>query len=192
MVLLCANHCHAQKKISITKWVAKTVDSLQRNHVDTIEYYHSYCGECMIADNPNEEKHRTYCETDDGWTQIESTIIYQQKGKYYSLTFNCNEPAMKKTMATVASLQYFLSIIPDLDKRDKTIKAIYKRHQFLPMVATDGSYEDAYIFCRKVKQGASMRYTQKTDAAWRAYFWIDKETDLFRLMLSDIKSGVGY
>jgi hypothetical protein len=88
------------QKVSIQKWVNHAVDSLKKNHVDTIEYYHQYCGECIIlkppvnVNNP-QEKSASYCE-DNGWVQVENVIIYQQNGRHYSLTFDCANPPIKK------------------------------------------------------------------------------------------------
>jgi hypothetical protein len=185
LIVLGINHIYGQK-VSIKNWVTHTIDSLQKSNIDTIEYYHAYCGECLIEQPPG--KSVDYCETDDSWTQVENIIIYQQKGSYYSLAFNCNYPSIKKQLSTVNSLSYFISIVPVLGKRDRYGKALQKKHKFNPPIISDGGYEEAFLYCNKIKQNAFMQEDQKTDKVWRSYFWIDKETKLFELLESDVSS----
>jgi len=177
------NYSYAQK-VSIRKWVSHNVDSLKKIRVDTIEYYHQYCGECYIRNPPG--VHRNHCETEDSWTQVVNIILYQQQGKYHSLTFNCLGPSIKQDINAANSLTYFISIIPTLNNRDRAIKALIKRRKFLAPIFVDGTYEEADIYLNNKKQHAYMQIDERTDKTWRSFFWIDKETKLFKLITVDI------
>lgn len=188
LILLCLNIVYAQK-INLEKWVSKTVDSLKKEKIDTIEYYHSYCGECWIIEKPvdkNTKTNKTYCDVGSGWVQIENIIIYKQKNKYYTLSFNCNYPPIKKELASVKSLDYFISIIPILYKGDKTLKHLYQKNKFNPPIAVDGGYEEAYIYWNKKKQSVFLQEDQKTSKVWNKFFWIPKQVQLLKFIKSDI------
>src|ERR1700679_923935 len=78
------------QKINLEKWVAHVVDSLQKNRVDTMVYYHEYCGECYITRAFGDTVKHHNCQLENSWVQIENTIIYKQNGGYFSLAFDCN------------------------------------------------------------------------------------------------------
>jgi len=186
-------HSYAQK-VSLKDWVSHTVDSLNRKHVDTIEYYHAYCGECEILRKPpmlggpadTLPTHR--CDVGNGWVQMVNDVIYKQKGRYYSLTFNCSYPPIKKELQNVKSLDYFLSIVPVLVKRDKYGDAMQKKRHFNPPITVDGGYEEAFLYCGHVRKSIFMQDGQKTDKGWRTYFWIDKQTKMLAMLESEIGS----
>ncbi len=186
LISLSINYTYAQK-VNLEKWVSHTVDSLQKNHVDTIEYYHTYCHECVILRKPPTDTLPTHqCEDENSSMQVENKIIYRQKNKYYSLTFNCGYPPIKKELENVKSLRYFLSIIPILNKRDKIITARYKKHKFPAPIIVDGRYEEAFIYCNNVRQNVFMHYDKKTYKGWSNYLWIDEQIKLLQLINSDI------
>lgn len=162
------------------QWVFNIVDSLRQNKVDTIEYYHAYCGECMV-----EKPNTSSCYVNTGWTQIQNTIIYKQEGVYYSLTFNCSYPPIKQQLQGVKSLDYFLSITSLLDKRDKYQAVLRKNKKFNPPVIVDGGYEEAVLYYNGSTKSVYMQENQKNDKVWRSLFWIDKQTKLLKLMESE-------
>jgi hypothetical protein len=187
MLVAVITAAHAQK-VNLQKWVTHTVDSLHKNHVDTIEYYRAYCNECIISRKPPELGQPTdtlpthQCDIENGGTETVIDIIYKQKNKYYSLTFNCGYPPIRKELKSVKSLDYFLSIVPILAKRDRYGDAMQKKNKFNPPITVDGGYEEAFFYCGHVKQAVFMQDNQKTSTAWRAYFWIDKQTKLLALL----------
>ncbi|HEY8780859.1 MAG TPA: hypothetical protein VIM16_04525 [Mucilaginibacter sp.] len=187
LIVLNINYNYAQK-VSLKKWASHTIDSLQKNQVDTIEYYHAYCGECEILRKPTDTLLTHQCEVENSWTQIVNEIIYKQKDKYYSLTFNCGYPPIKKELKSANSLKYFLSIVPVLNKRDKHEAAMRKKRKFNPPIIVDGGYEEAFLYCSHIKQHVFMQDDQKTDKGWRFYFWIDKQTQLLALLESETSS----
>jgi hypothetical protein len=179
-ILFSAN-VYAQK--GIEKINSHKIDSLQHVNVDTIIYYQSYCGECEILG------HKQSCYVLSGYTLIENVIIYQQKGKFYSLDFDCYNSSVKKQLDSCKSIPYFISILSTLNKRNKTIKAIYKKGDFLGPGTSDGGFEEAHIYFNKNKQTVSMSAAEKTRLydVYKKYFWIDKEIHLLKLIESDIK-----
>ena|ERR1700761_8902174 len=181
------SYCSAQN-VNLQKWVNRNVDSLQREHIDTIIYYHSYCGECYIIQSKS-DLHKDCTITDDSWTQLENRIIYQQNGQYFTLTFNCNYPPLKQQLKTGYSIPYFISIIPVLNKRDQVQNKMFKQHKFNPPVLIDGGYEEASIYLHKTTKRIYLQEYQKTDKNWRKFFWIDKETYLFKLIADDLKGA---
>ena len=181
-------HFAVAQKISLEKWALHNVDSLHKNHVDTIEYYHAYCGECFISGKPTDTLPRHQCELENSWVEIENIIIYKQKSKYYSLTFDCNYPPIKKELKGCKSIDYFLSVIPVLNKRDKTITEMYRHNKFLGPIVSDGGYEEVFLYCRSIKQHVDIQDYQKTDKTWKSYFWIDKEIKLLTLVGADLFS----
>jgi len=193
LVMLSINYANAQK-VDLEKWVSHNVDSLQKIRVDTIEYYHAYCGECIILrkppilGQPTDTLPTHQCDVGNGWEQRVNDIIYKQKGKYYSLTFNCSYPPIKKELKSANSLKYFLSIVPVLNKRDKHEAAMRKKRKFNPPIIVDGGYEEAFLYCSHIKQHVFMQDDQKTDKGWRFYFWIDKQTKLLALLESETSS----
>jgi hypothetical protein len=174
--------------VDVNKWATHIVDSLQKNKVDTIEYYHAYCGECEILRKPTDTLPTHQCDVGD-WTEILNDIIYKQGGKSYSLTFNCGYPPIKKELKSVKSLDYFLSIVPILNRRDKYGASMQKKRKFNPMVVVDGGYEKALFYCGKVRQSIFMQEDQKTNKGWRAYFWIDKQIKLLALLEAETASN---
>jgi len=175
-------NCSYAQKVNLKKWASHTVDSLQKKRIDTIEYYHAYCGECAILRKPTDTLPTHQCEVENSWTQRENEIIYKQNNKYYSLTFNCSYPPIKKELKDIKSLGYFLSIVPILVKRDRHEVAMQKKHKFNPPMVVDGGYEEAFFYCGRVRQKIFMQEDQKTDKGWRRYFWIDKQTKLLALL----------
>jgi hypothetical protein len=181
-IILNIGFAYAQK-INLEKWVSHQVDSLRHEKVDTIEYFHAYCGECAIVEKPpmlGAPSHN--CDVGNGWTQLKTIIIYQQNNHYYSLKFNCGYPPIKDELQNIKSIKYFLSIVPDLIKRDKYENALYKKHKLNPPVTVDGGYEEAVLYIPQVKSSVYMQENQKTDKAWRSFFWIGKQTQLLKLL----------
>jgi hypothetical protein len=186
MAFLCAEHSLAQK-INLEKWVKHQRDSLIRNGIDTIIYYHHYCGECSVKvkgdDKPN-------CEViDNSWTLIESFLIYKQNGNAFAIKFNYCKPPIKTKLISCKSTPYFLSIIPILHKRDKVYAQMRKQVKFFPPIPTDGSYEEATLYCHKSRSNVSLSEYQKNEGYkyWKSYFWIDEEIKLITLIEQDLK-----
>jgi hypothetical protein len=193
LTILSINFASAQK-ISLEKWVSHVVDSLNKKQVDTIEYYRAYCNECVILRKPPILGQTTdtlpthQCAIENGGTERVIEILYKQNNKYYSLSFNCGYPPIKNELKSVKSLDYFLSIVPVLAKRDRYGDALQKKRKFNPPITVDGGYEEAFLFCGHIKQTVYMQDNQKTDKGWRAYFWIDKQTKLLALLESETAS----
>ncbi|WP_295672918.1 hypothetical protein [uncultured Mucilaginibacter sp.] len=196
LTVLGINYTYAQE-VNLKEWVSHKIDSLQNSHIDTIEYYHQYCAGCFIRKTSTTKKHNI-CEA-DGYTQIENIIIYQQRGKFYSLAFNCNYPLVERRLSEIKSFAYFLSIVPILNKRDSIITATenaYKNrsivmndtNKFLFGGGDDGIFEEAYLVVKELKQSVKMELDQKTDKVWRSYFWIDKQTKLLTMLESETAS----
>lgn len=122
--------CSFAQKISLEKWVERNVDSLNNIGIDTIIYYHDYCGECIVLEKPvninDTTARKHHCEIDNSWTQLANLIIYKQKGANYTLSFDCSYPPLKSTLKTCTSIPYFLTIVPDLNRRDTLQKAVQK------------------------------------------------------------------
>jgi len=172
--------CHAQK--GIEKLTRYKIDSLQHIRVDTILYYCSYCGECSIRG----QKHTCYLAS--GYTLSDNIIIYKQHGRFYTLSFDCSNTSIKKQLDSCRSIPYFISIISTLDARDKAIKLIYKQKQFLPPIVIDGSSATAEIYYNRKRQSASINLDMPQDLVetWNYYFWFKKETNLFKLIKTDL------
>jgi len=175
--------CHAQK--GIAKLTRYKIDSLQHLHVDTILHYCSYCGECEVLGR------KRNCYLASGYTLTENLIIYQQQGKFYLLDFDCSNTIIKKQLDSSKSIPYFISIIPTLDARDKAIKLIYKKRNFLPPIITDGSSATAEIYDNRKRQYASINLDMSQDLmeAWDHYFWFKNEVNLFKLIKTDLDKG---
>lgn len=191
IIALLTSTCSFAQKNNLEKWVKINVDSLYNIGVDTVIYYHYYCGECMVLKpiNTTDSTAKSHqCEIDNSWVQIINVIIYQQNGAFFALSFNCSYPPIKSPLKTCSSIPYFISIIPDLDRRDKVQKAMFKKHKFNPPIVVDGGYEEASIYLRKKTQSIDLQEDQKTDTAWRSFFWIDKEAHLLKFIASDIQS----
>ena len=162
------------QKVRLNTWVERNIDSLRKIGVDTIVYYHAYCGECEVLEKPiniadtSEKKHD--CEIDNSWTQIANVIVYQQNNTFITLTFNCNYPPLKAELKTCKSIPYFISIIPTLNRRDKMQQQMFKRGKFNPPVTVDGGYEETWIYLNGKKQHIYLQENQKTDKAWRSFF----------------------
>ncbi|HEY5325357.1 MAG TPA: hypothetical protein VIJ27_00005, partial [Mucilaginibacter sp.] len=190
LIIFCVKYNYAQK-LSLVKWVSHTVDSLQTRNIDTIEYYRAYCNECIVSSKPPMLGQPTdtlpthQCDIENGGTERVIEILYKQNNKYYSLTFNCSYPPIKKELKNVKSIDYFLSIVPILVKRDRYGAAIQTKRKFNPPIMVDGGYEEAFLYCGHIKQRIFMQDDQKTDKGWRYYFWIDKQTKLLSLLESE-------
>jgi hypothetical protein len=182
---LCNERAIAQK-INLEKWVKHQRDSLIRNGIDTIIYYHHYCGECSLLEN-KDNKHRE--ALDNGWTLIESYFIFKKNGDFFSLTFNYCSPPIISKLDFCKSIPYFLSIIPVLHKRDWVYAQMRKQAKFFPPIPTDGSYEEATIYFRKHSSKVSLSDYQKKEGYkyWKKYFWIDKELKIVSLIEEDLK-----
>lgn len=186
--ILVAGNTYAQK--GIEELSQNKIDSLRSEHVDTIIWYHSYCGECEILSRPDISKPNTpirysYCTVLSGYTLTNNIILYKQKGNYFLLNFDCNNLIIKRQLDTCKSISYFISIIPTLYARDKTITAMHRRGEFLGPMQTDGSFEEADIYFHQTKQHISMSDIEKTPA-YKKYFWAIKQIKLFELISADI------
>jgi hypothetical protein len=174
------------QKINLAEWVKHQRDSLINKGIDTIIYFHQYCGECSVI----EKKEDKSCEViDNSWTFIDSYFIYKKAGTTYSLKFNyCNAPIIKK-LDSCKSIAYFLSIRNLLQKRDREYSEMRKNAKFFPPIRTDGGYEEAILYCKKLKTKVSISEYQKGDGYkyWKKYFWTDNEIKLTNLILQDLK-----
>lgn len=177
-------HLAYAQKVNLEKWVKHTVDSLRKDHIDSIEYYHAYCGECEILKTPGKISGHT-CDVGNGWVQIANIVLYKQKDSYFSLTFDCGYPPVKKELKKVNSIEYFLSIVPVLNERDKTLKEMYKHFIFPGPSFVDGGYEEAIVYVKGHQQKVAMQENEKTSTAWRTHFWIDKQTKLLEMLESE-------
>lgn len=178
----------AQKTLMLRDWVKHQKDSLNKNGVDTIIYYHNFCGECSVV----KQKANFYnCEVyDNGWELVESRFIYKQNGNIFSLKFNyCNLPIITQIKDS-RSIPYFLSIIPMLKQRDKVDTQRKKLHKFFPPIPTptDGFYEDTKLYLHKSEIAVSLSGYQKEEGYkyYKSFFWIDKEIKLMQLIEQDI------
>jgi len=188
LIILFAGFCHQQvkaQKIDLNAWAKKQKDSLIRNGIDTIMYYHQYCGECTVKEKTGNK----ICDvSDNDWTLINSYYIFKKKGAYYSLKFNyCNPPIITK-LVPCKSISYFLSILMALHNRDLTYTQMHKKAKFFPPIPSDGSYEDATLYINKKIHNASLSEYQKKDGYkyWKKYPWIDKEIALMKLVEQDL------
>lgn len=176
---------HAQK-INLEKWVKNKKDSLIKNGIDTIIYFHQYCGECSVKSRIENKD----CEViDNSWTLIDSYLIYREAGIAYSLRFNyCNAPIITKLKSN-KSIAYFLSIHKLLQKRDLVYTEMQRKAEFFPPIPTDGGYEEATLYYKKQIIKVSLSEYQKRDGYkyWKQYFWIDNEIKLTDLILRDLK-----
>jgi hypothetical protein len=171
---------HAQNIVEkITQY---KIDSLKHIDVDTIIYYHSYCGECIIP-NP---KHT--CTADYGYTLTANVLIYRQNGNFYSLDFDCYNLPVKKQLDNCKSIPYALSIIPTLNARDKTLKAMSKKRKFLGPVQADGDFEKVSIYYVNKQQSLSMASLEKDEfyKTYRKYYWINSQIKLLKLISIDL------
>ena len=183
--------CSFAQKINLEKWVKINIDSLHKIGVDTAIYYHDYCGNCMILAKPFKDTVHTrvkrhQCEIENSWTEIDNVIIYQQNGLFFSLTFDCSYPPIKKALSACNSIRYATSLIPILNRRDSYLSSSVKKGKFLLPIVADGGYEAAEIYLKNIHQHIYMQENQKTDKQWRAQFWIDKQTQLLLLLRADI------
>lgn len=188
LIVVWVGLCHQQawaQKINLEAWAKRQKDSLTRNGVDTLMYYHHYCGECAVI----EQKEHKNCEVlDNDWTFIDSYYIFKKNGAFYSLKFNyCNSPVITK-LASSKSIPYFLSIKAVLHNRDLTYAQMRKQAKFFPPIPTDGSYEEATLYIRKQTSKSSISEYQKKDGYkyWKKYPWIDKEIALMKLVEQDL------
>ncbi len=70
--------CHAQQK-GIEKLSNHYIDSLKCTHIDTILWYHSYCGECFFRKTDAPIKYYN-CQVQSGYDLSYNVIIYKQNG----------------------------------------------------------------------------------------------------------------
>lgn len=186
VLLLVFSHQQAvAQKVDLKSWAKRQKDSLMRNGVDTILFYHHYCSECAVT----EQKANKNCEvTDDDWTLIDCYFIFRKKGVFYSIKFNyCNPPVITR-LHSCKSIPYFLSISRVLHNRDLTYAQMRKQGKFFPPVPTDGSYEEVTLYIRKRINQASLSEYQKREGYkyWKKYPWIDKEIALFKMVTQDL------
>lgn len=171
------------QSINIRTWATRQIDSLQQVHVDTIVYYHQFCGGCEVR------RSYKYCDVyDNGNVNMESIILYKQSGSFYRLAFNCGDVPDKIELKSCKSIPYFLSITGVLKNRDKAINAIYSQKKFLPPNLADGFYTQAELYCHKSNYRVSLSDYQQRDGykVWKQYFWIDKEIQLLKLLDADL------
>jgi hypothetical protein len=181
--ILFSGYTYAQKK-GIERLSKNKIDSLRREHVDSILWYHSYCGECFIK-KTNAPIQYGNCSVQSGYDLTYNAIIYRQKDKYFILNFDCNNLLIKRQLETCKSLPYFISIIPILNTRDKTVREMIKKGEFLGPMQSDGSFADADIYFNNTKQHISMSDIKESDI-YKKHFWIDKQINLFKLISEDI------
>src|ERR1700748_298606 len=176
--LLCYCHSYAQKN-GIEKLSESKVDSLKAEHVDNILWYHSYCGDCFYAKTDSLIQYGR-CLVENGYSLSYNVIIYQQKGKYFTLNFDCKSIVIKRQLDTCRSLLYFVSIIPTLNARDKTLRSKLKKGELPdPMPLDGGSFAEAHIYYHNAKQ--HVRLPETTDTSNKKYFWMNKEIKLVEL-----------
>ena len=179
-------HTYAQKT-GIEKLSKSKIDSLRSERVDTILWYHSYCGDCWFKKTDAPIKYYN-CPVESGYDLACNVIIYRQKGEYFILNFDCTNFVMKRRLDTSKSIPYFVSIISTLNARDKAIKELDKKNDkyLLGAMQMDGFFNEADIYCNKISQHVRMTDTETTDKYYKKYFWIDKQIKLFELISSDI------
>lgn len=157
-----------------------------KNGIDTIIYYHQFCGECSVI----EKRQNKNCDVlDNSWTLINSYFIYKKAGVSYSLKFNyCNSPIIRKLDAC-KSIAYFLSIRQVLQKRDLEFAQMRKKAKFFPPIPTDGGYEETTLYYGKYIYKVSMSEYQKGEGYkyWKKYFWTNDEIKLTNLIEQDLK-----
>ncbi len=114
--------------------------------------------------------------------------MYCQNGFFYSLNFDCYNLPVKKQLDNCKSIPYALSIIPTLNARDKTIKAMSKKGKFLGPVQADGSFEKVDIYWEKKEQSISMASSEKEEfyKIYKRYYWIDSQIKLLKLINTDL------
>ena len=159
--------------------------SLKNINIDSILWYHSYCGECDVLRKEPVPIEYSDCSILTGYTLTYNAIIYKQYGKYFILNFDCKNLVIKRELNNCKSVQYFISIIPILNERSKAIKAMHRKGIYLPY-QVDGGFEDADIYFNKVKKHVSMSDTEETNKDFKKYFWISKQITLFKLISEDI------
>ncbi|MBS7563810.1 hypothetical protein KHS38_05290 [Mucilaginibacter sp. Bleaf8] len=77
LFIMLLGHVATAQSINIRKWANRQIDSLNRIHVDTIVYYHSFCGNCEVRRSYN------FCEVyDNGNVTMENAIVYKQSGSF--------------------------------------------------------------------------------------------------------------
>jgi len=177
-ILICS---HSYAQINIEKWVKHNIDSLHKQHIDTLLYYNEYCNECDVTKGMR-------CSFTGNNGEIEDIIIYQQYGKYYSLQFNCYYAPIKKQLNNCSSIPYSISIIPTLNSRDKAVKLLVKKGKFLPPQITDGTHQYVQIFIAGKSNEISMSEDMPEDLVkdWQTFSWFNKEVRLFELISKDI------
>jgi hypothetical protein len=163
--------------------------------VDTLEWYYSYCGECIIK-RPDTNNHTIKfraCQTESGYELIDNAIIYKQNGKYFMLNFDCMNIALKKQLIDCKSLAYFISIIPVLYERDKQIKSMEKKGRFPYPMQADGGFQDAYIYLNNSVHHVYIQDEVDQDRKTKqtGNYWLSKEFKLADLISADITKGIG-
>lgn len=180
------------QKISIITWSSHIADSLRNAGVDTMLYYNEVCGECSVAILPKDSltKAGVGCDVKESYTQLANIFLYRQRGRYYSLEFNCQYPMIKRALGACLSIPYALTIIKILNARDAWFKKRRKlKYFFLPPIVTDVAQYAATIRAGKLRQEANISADQQGEYhyLWKRYFWIDPQIKLFRLIHQDLK-----
>jgi hypothetical protein len=186
LLILLDGYAYSQK-LSIEKLSKDKIDSLRNEHVDTIMWYHSYCGECLIVNRPDTPIIYSNCTLQLGYKLNNNLIFYKQKGKYFVINFDCNNITIKRQINVCKALPYFISIIPALDSRDKAIKDMYKKGGSYSPWQMDGGLENMDIYFNKKSQHISMSSKEETDKLYKKYAWIDKQIMLLNLISADIR-----
>ena len=174
------------QKLSIEKLSKDKIDSLKNEHVDTIMWYHSYCGECAIVKRLDTPLIYSNCTLQIGYKLNTNLIFYKQNGKYFIINFDCNNLTVKRQITICKSLPYFISIIPVLDARDKTIKQIYQKGDYYSPWQVEGGLENMDIYFNKKSQHITMSAKEETDKLYKKYTWIGKQIILLNLLSDDI------
>ena len=172
------------QQIDVNEWATHIADSLQNINIDTIEYYHEFCGECEVRSKPpSDTAHSHSCQIKGSWMEFANVIIYNQNGKLYSLTFDCSYPPIKNSLSKGESLNYFISIIPILNKRDKVLREKQKKHLFPEPIIVDGDYEQATLYLHRKRKTV---YLHDDDIKKVKPFWLKYELILVRKIELDI------
>lgn len=177
---------YAQKDIETLS--QSKIDSLRGVHVDTIIWYHSYCGECFFKKTDAPIKYYT-CRVQSGYDLSYNAILYKQQGNYYLLNFDCTDIIIKRKLDSCRSAPYFISIIPVLKERDKTIIEMNKKGVFLESMQIDGGFDDAYIYLNNKVHHVHINEEVDSDQTKipKRNYWTNKEIKLVGYILSDVK-----
>jgi hypothetical protein len=195
LLVLCCGFtlCHAQK--SVEQVSREKVDSLRKLHIDTLIWYHSYCGECFFKKTDAKVKYYT-CQVQSGYDLSYNAIIYKQHGSYFLLNFDCSSPVIKSLLDTCNAADYFISIIPQLDERDKIIEQMKKNNEFSGPFQIDGFFSEADIYFNGKSQHADLSHMVESESNQSGIYkdykkkllQIDLEVNLFKILRADLKT----